>query len=98
MEDQVSVFMSPSDGVAQLYAQAPGSLFVIFYDSQGYSGGILTCLHMDLVYYVVPIYLSAQTLIGWCLSLCPGHKEIGEPWNIRIWLFFFFSVVSLNVV
>jgi hypothetical protein len=32
-EDQVPVFMSPSDRVAQLYSPAPGSLFVTFYDS-----------------------------------------------------------------
>jgi hypothetical protein len=44
MEDQVSVFRSRRDSVAQLYPQAPGSLFVSFYDSQGYGGGILTRL------------------------------------------------------
>jgi hypothetical protein len=37
--------MSPSDRVAQLYPQALGSLFVTFHNSQGYGGGILTCLH-----------------------------------------------------
>jgi hypothetical protein len=31
--------------VAQLYSQAPGSIFVAFYDSQGDDGGILTQLH-----------------------------------------------------
>jgi hypothetical protein len=36
--------MSSSDRVAQLYPQALGSLFVAFYDSQGYGGGILTRL------------------------------------------------------
>jgi hypothetical protein len=45
LEDQVPVFMSPSDRVAQLYPQAPGSLFVAFCDSQGYGGSILTRLH-----------------------------------------------------
>jgi hypothetical protein len=40
LDCQVSVFMSPSDRMAQLYPQAPGSLFVAFYDSQG-EGGIL---------------------------------------------------------
>jgi hypothetical protein len=35
----------PGDRVAQLYPQAPGSLFVAFYDSQGYGGGILIRLH-----------------------------------------------------
>jgi hypothetical protein len=44
LEDQVSVFMSPSDRVVQLYPQAPGSLFVAFYGSRGYGGGILTRL------------------------------------------------------
>jgi hypothetical protein len=45
VEDQLSVFMPPSDRVAQFYPQAPGSLFVAFYDSAGYGGGILTHLH-----------------------------------------------------
>jgi hypothetical protein len=33
LEDQISVFMSRSKRVAQLYLQASGSLFVAFYDS-----------------------------------------------------------------
>jgi hypothetical protein len=37
--------MPPSDRVAQLYTQAPGSLFIAYYDSQGYDGGTLTHLH-----------------------------------------------------
>jgi hypothetical protein len=36
LEGQVPVFMFPSDRVAQLYPQAPGSRFFAFYDSQGY--------------------------------------------------------------
>jgi hypothetical protein len=32
--------------VAQLYPQTTGSLFITFYNSQGYDGGVLTCLHM----------------------------------------------------
>jgi hypothetical protein len=46
LQNQVSVFMTPSDRVAQLYPQALVSLFVAFYDWQGYGGGILTRLHM----------------------------------------------------
>jgi hypothetical protein len=42
--DQVSVFITLSDRVAQLYSQAAGSLFVALYASQGYGGGILTRL------------------------------------------------------
>jgi hypothetical protein len=38
LEDQVPVFMFPSDSVTQLYPQAQGSLFIAFYDTQGYSG------------------------------------------------------------
>jgi hypothetical protein len=45
LEDQVPVFRSPSDRVAQLYPQSSGSLFVAFYDSQGYGGGVPTRLH-----------------------------------------------------
>jgi hypothetical protein len=34
--------MPPSNGVAQLYPQAPSSLSVALDDSQGYGGGILS--------------------------------------------------------
>jgi hypothetical protein len=37
----------PSGRVAQLYLQAPGSLFITFCDSQGYGGGILIRLHTE---------------------------------------------------
>jgi hypothetical protein len=47
LQDQVPVFMSPTDSVAQLYPQAPGSLFVAAYKSQGYRGDILTRLHTE---------------------------------------------------
>jgi hypothetical protein len=47
MADQVPVFISPSDRVAQLYPQALGSLFIAFYVSQGYGGSILTYLHRE---------------------------------------------------
>jgi hypothetical protein len=42
LEDQVHVFIFPRNRVAQLYPQALGSLFVAFYDSQSYGGGIRT--------------------------------------------------------
>jgi hypothetical protein len=57
-EDQVPVFMSPSERVAQLYPQAPGSLFVAFYYSQGNGEGITELPYTgghnykDLVLYV----------------------------------------------
>jgi hypothetical protein len=42
---QVPVFISSRNRVAQLYPQAPGSLFVASYDSQGYGEGIRPRLH-----------------------------------------------------
>jgi hypothetical protein len=36
LKNQVSVFKSPGDRVAQLYIQTPSPLFVAYYDSQGY--------------------------------------------------------------
>jgi hypothetical protein len=46
--EEVSVFTSPRNRVAQLYPQALGSLFVASYDSQGYDGGIRTRLHAGI--------------------------------------------------
>jgi hypothetical protein len=57
-EDQVLIFMSPSDRVAHLYTQAPGSLFVAFYDSQSYGEDILTRLHAGKCRKYDPEYLS----------------------------------------
>jgi hypothetical protein len=42
LEGQVPVFISSRNRVAQLYPWALGSLYIVSYDSQGYSGGILT--------------------------------------------------------
>jgi hypothetical protein len=44
--------MSSSDRVAQLYTQVSGSLLVVFYDSQGYGGGILTRLHTGKISWI----------------------------------------------
>jgi hypothetical protein len=45
LKGQILVFISHRNRVAQLYTQALGSLFVAFYDSQGYGRGIRTRLH-----------------------------------------------------
>jgi hypothetical protein len=45
LEGQAPVFISPRNRVARLYPRALYSRFVASYDSQGYSGGILTRLH-----------------------------------------------------
>jgi hypothetical protein len=44
--------MSPSDRVAQLCPQAPGSLYVTFYGSKGYGGGILIRLNTEFVLFI----------------------------------------------
>jgi hypothetical protein len=41
-ENQVPVFISPRNRVAEIYPRALGSLFVALYDSQGCGAGILT--------------------------------------------------------
>jgi hypothetical protein len=53
LEDQVSVFtgMSPRDRGAQLYHQPPGSLFIAFYDSQGYG----RCIPIGLFIYLIKV-------------------------------------------
>jgi hypothetical protein len=45
LEGQVLVFISSRNRVAQLYPNALGSLFVAYYDPQGYGGGIRPRLH-----------------------------------------------------
>jgi hypothetical protein len=45
LEDQVPVFISPRNRVAQLYPQALGFPFVVSYHSQGYGGSTRTRLH-----------------------------------------------------
>jgi hypothetical protein len=55
LDDQVPVFVSPSDSLAHVYIQAPGSLFVAFYDSQGYDGGILSHLHVGKYFLIFVI-------------------------------------------
>jgi hypothetical protein len=48
LEDQFSVFMSPSDRVAQLYPQAPSPNFVSIFDLHGY--GILTRFQAEVTF------------------------------------------------
>jgi hypothetical protein len=48
LEGQVTIFISPKNKVAHLYPQALGSLFVAYYDSQGYGRGIRTRLHAGM--------------------------------------------------
>jgi hypothetical protein len=48
LEDQVSVFISPRNRVAQLYPQALGFIFVASYDPQGHGGYIRPRLYAGL--------------------------------------------------
>jgi hypothetical protein len=45
LEDQVPIFISPRNILAQLYPQAWGSIFVASYNLRGYDGGIQSHLH-----------------------------------------------------
>jgi hypothetical protein len=61
-EDQVPVFISRKNRVAQLYPQALGSIFVASYDSKGYGGGIRHRLHMEYCEFIASsFFLTAQT-------------------------------------
>jgi hypothetical protein len=72
LEDQVSVFMSPRNRVAQLYPKAPCSLFVAFYESQGYGGGIVTRLHTGR-------YMSIPWIKFWSLAHRPALRCCHVP-------------------
>jgi hypothetical protein len=60
LEGQVPVFISPRNRVAQLYPRTLGSLSVASYDSRGYGGGIIICLHTGQTMYV--LYTSGLKL------------------------------------
>jgi uncharacterized membrane protein len=60
--------MSLTDRVAQLHPQAPASLFVAFYDSQGDGGSMLTRLHMGQVSGIVIIIIIIIFLFFYLLT------------------------------
>jgi hypothetical protein len=86
LEDLVPVFMSHNDRVAQFYTQTPRSLFVAFYDSQGYGGAILTRPHTGIYEFIadakkrvsciIQAHISQlrKTLHGSCL-FCDIHNN-----------------------
>jgi hypothetical protein len=69
LKDQVPVSMSPSERVAQLYPEALGSLFIAFYDSQGYGESTVTHLHTETSFLLVPNILIS-ILLSNTFSLC----------------------------
>jgi hypothetical protein len=60
LEHWISLFMSLSDRVAQLYSRASGSLFITFYDLQGYGRGIQTCLHTGDMHVMASLISSFE--------------------------------------
>jgi hypothetical protein len=81
---QVPVFISPRSRVARMYPQAPVSLFVASYDSQGYSGVIrplyIILSHIStraaqktpFLIFVVQLLLVKNVLPnnGYCFVVC----------------------------
>jgi hypothetical protein len=60
LKNQVSVFMSTSDRIDQLRPQILGFLYIAFYDSQDYSGAILTCLHKGRFNTLSPLPMTLK--------------------------------------
>jgi hypothetical protein len=60
LEDQVSESMFLSDRETQLYPQTPDSLFVVFYDSQGYDVGVLNRHHTESITIALTISTSGE--------------------------------------
>jgi hypothetical protein len=58
LEDEVVVFVSSGDRVAQLYPQAPGPSFVTFNASQGCGGGVLTISDSNIVYSILEMHYN----------------------------------------
>jgi hypothetical protein len=78
LEGQVSVFISPRNMVAQLYAQALGSLFVASYDSQGYGGGTSAHLHVGItatVHWLGKLQLAFASTVIPDFSLLKIHDQ-----------------------
>jgi hypothetical protein len=73
LEGQVPVFISLRNRVAQLYPQALGSLFVTSYNSEGYGGGIPTCLHVWIQVSKVKVKASLRLTVSQpdCLDVKP---------------------------
>jgi hypothetical protein len=81
--------VSPVDRVAQLYPQAPGSIFVAFYDSMGYGGVILTSLHAGahfstLIFYESFLYLPLSKEAEPYIKIDKGFKLFGPLLEILL--------------
>jgi hypothetical protein len=65
LKGQVPVFISPRKQVAL----GAGFLFVASYNSQGYGGGILTCLHMGIVRLQVKFKVMLRLTVSQSVGL-----------------------------
>jgi hypothetical protein len=63
LQGQVPVFISLRKRVNQLYARALGSLYVVFYYSQGFDGGILSGLHTGWTYLLLRTEKGSETTL-----------------------------------
>jgi hypothetical protein len=61
LEGQVHIFIFPRKRVAQLYPQALGSLFVAYYDSQGYGANRIqiTTSYTSRCHVLILCYVNA---------------------------------------
>jgi hypothetical protein len=75
--------------MAQLYPRALGSLFVAFYNSQGYDGGILTRLHTGP-------HLGPMARFILLSDICGLHVEGRPPWREDGSAIYSYNLLSLS--
>jgi hypothetical protein len=71
--------MPPVTGWPSYSSQALGSLFIAFYDSQGYGRGTLTCIQMGWKWWWWNDFFGEQVLMKWMMekffvSTCQGKQ------------------------
>jgi hypothetical protein len=58
------MYLRPPVTGGPVIPQATGSLFVAFYDSQGYGGGILSCLHTGTFCFHLGLFVVYLTTLS----------------------------------
>jgi hypothetical protein len=92
-----SLHMSPTDRVAQLYPHATGSLFIAFYERQGYSGGIHTWLQAgNKMYISIILYMIVGYLEYWTVSWhIPWQWDNNVRFRVLMTVDFIFAVLRI---
>jgi hypothetical protein len=90
LEGHFPVFLSPRNGVVQLYPQALGSLFVASYDSRDYGGGIRTCLHVGVTGYNTLVRTAYKTPLALLLRFLFG-VETCNVCEVVVYQWLFYS-------